>query len=1245
MACVFRSSPLDHPGTQLASLLRQCADILTPEQIDDLLTSQRLLRKTPQPGVLQRLRKSFINFIGYIRTTEPDRTVQDLIQALRDLDLNNVALVLEEGIPEAPPYSVPISSTLASSSISVSSSSGSSSSNVIERGVLLVPLQAPAITRILPSQIRQILKKMVGQPWPNSFIYQPYFGEQAEAFGNRVGLVIAQPHPPSYSLTTLPLPGKPLADSVKNFSKSDHSKPQFPNVLVTTSSVPPDDQDLQNRLWDLCLRDLTSTFPTNPQTAFRLFRSTRDFCTFHTGFFGLWKEGKDFNRCLREGDLAVDSSVERRSSLYFCRQDISSDTAPRSLGGGIVALSFGSVIIISRDWPAFEEGSKVSIIRVHDENQLELCHGYYPTELSEVVRLYQKALHQEAESALYDWAFYLVSVRKELTYLNLATWFEIDAGVELHSYSCNSLQAVIRATSAWPDLVIESDKDHLIKDIQVTPRYISFPSLPSSHSNSMQLAGFPLLLSGEKEQLRSAGVFSAKDLLVRFHSEPETLAHISSLFKNLDHLGIWHLESGESFEANTLNNIFYINQFMLNPDPDYFERESENHDIISVTYSSRSREYPTISGSTPLFQTQIPERSIAFMQVFAITHSHVLLGLRFDQDLSYLPQHVCNWVQLQSIIEQKLENREFVLILSAQPGQELKLKELFAHIQFELASQWPLKNLKLRGIIADSNTVHLVSQPRKSVRRSIVASPLKPVIQKATLKEDTLRSLVFEIRGSNLISVDEISLEGLALSTHQLETFCHSKLKFRLFDPYVVLTREIQIRLHISKLPEKLIPLITVLSPAISSSMDYLKGHSSGSSRAALSTNFNSIVFDAAGGDQIDQLRNALTLFGHLIDTPYPNFQLTPLHLAALNGRVSAIELLIAKGSQAIDTSDSEGRTPIYLAATRGHAEVIETLVRLGTQALDTPDRGGTPPIFRAALNGDLTTIQVLVRSGCQIDSLNRFGRNPIHAAAEKGSVEAINTLARLAHEYPRQTRAFFNFLDAADVFGCTPSFRAYMLGQVAAIETLIRLGSKTIDTPDKDGLNILHHAAKNGSTTVVETLCRLRSHAVDTTDNEGKTPLIYAASNGHVNVIEILVQFGSQAINTPSKEGWTPMHFAANRGPILVTHEKGSEPAQKSSKDQIQASVIEKLASFGGAIDPINNEGRSPLFLALQKNFLRCVTVLKALGASCSISTEGFHDHMRQGLGMIVSEEEVAEIRSRVYFNRSMTQGLLYIL
>ena len=68
--------------------------------------------------------------------------------------------------------------------------------------------------------------------------------------------------------------------------------------------------------------------------------------------------------------------------------------------------------------------------------------------------------------------------------------------------------------------------------------------------------------------------------------------------------------------------------------------------------------------------------------------------------------------------------------------------------------------------------------------------------------------------------------------------------------------------------------------------------------------------------------------------------------------------------------------------------------------------------------------------------------------------------------------------------------------GHTQTIETLVRLGSTSLDTPDRRGWTPLHQAAYVCSFSAIEALVRLGSRAINALNNDGQTPLYCALLN-----------------------------------------------------------------------------------------------------------------------------------------------------
>mgnify|MGYP003386946995 CR=1 FL=1 len=155
----------------------------------------------------------------------------------------------------------------------------------------------------------------------------------------------------------------------------------------------------------------------------------------------------------------------------------------------------------------------------------------------------------------------------------------------------------------------------------------------------------------------------------------------------------------------------------------------------------------------------------------------------------------------------------------------------------------------------------------------------------------------------------------------------------------------------------------------------------------------------------------------------------TVMHEAAQRGRATMIELLVKKGSTAIDTLNNANRTPMFLAAEKGHALTIEMLVQMGSQTIDSPNEGyNWTPMHTAALNGHVSVIEMLVRLGStSIDTSTGRGWTPMHAAASRGHISVIETLIQLGS----------TSIDTLDMRGESPLYIALMREKWECVEVL----------------------------------------------------------------------------------------------------------------------------------------------------------------------------------------------------------------
>ena len=164
--------------------------------------------------------------------------------------------------------------------------------------------------------------------------------------------------------------------------------------------------------------------------------------------------------------------------------------------------------------------------------------------------------------------------------------------------------------------------------------------------------------------------------------------------------------------------------------------------------------------------------------------------------------------------------------------------------------------------------------------------------------------------------------------------------------------------------------------------------------------------------------------------------QATPLHWAALESRLEAVQLLLQRGAK-IEATDKTGYTPLTTAcaALLGNAartgvrqQVIEYLLEQGAD----PDSDGGWAL-NCAINArrpDMVQLLLDHGAGASIDLLD--GYTALHAAAEEGDCEVISLLLARGAK-----------VNEADKWGATPLHQAAENGQRRAAELLIANGAK----------------------------------------------------------------------------------------------------------------------------------------------------------------------------------------------------------
>lgn len=260
---------------------------------------------------------------------------------------------------------------------------------------------------------------------------------------------------------------------------------------------------------------------------------------------------------------------------------------------------------------------------------------------------------------------------------------------------------------------------------------------------------------------------------------------------------------------------------------------------------------------------------------------------------------------------------------------------------------------------------------------------------------------------------------------------------------------------------------------------------------------------------------------------------LTPLHYATmLQSSYQTMELLLRSGADP-DAASSDGTTPVHIAALNGNVEQLEIL--LGPLGNGDPNgqrhgKGGATPLYCAAFQGHVDAATSLLKYGALVDLYKEGGFTPLFVAAEQNQVPMVKLL--LAAHADVNTR---------DYRKATPLFIACVSNHVEVVRVLVSHPNLVVDyNGASGGITATYISAELGRTECLKLLMTARPAPQPNKPNKfGATALHIACENGHTDAAKVLLCNGWDrhvAVMGPRK--WlTPAYFAAQNGHWTTLH------------------------------------------------------------------------------------------------------------
>jgi len=128
---------------------------------------------------------------------------------------------------------------------------------------------------------------------------------------------------------------------------------------------------------------------------------------------------------------------------------------------------------------------------------------------------------------------------------------------------------------------------------------------------------------------------------------------------------------------------------------------------------------------------------------------------------------------------------------------------------------------------------------------------------------------------------------------------------------------------------------------------------------------------------------------------PYGDYNWTPLHYAAWNGRVEIVEYLVNNTNVDINVQTSDGCTALYLATQKDHEKIVEILLSRNADT-ELKLKGQWTPLLKAAYDKKWRLCELLVRAGANVNAKFNNGDSVLSRVILSEHVPTIKLL--LAH-------------------------------------------------------------------------------------------------------------------------------------------------------------------------------------------------------------------------------------------------------
>jgi len=337
----------------------------------------------------------------------------------------------------------------------------------------------------------------------------------------------------------------------------------------------------------------------------------------------------------------------------------------------------------------------------------------------------------------------------------------------------------------------------------------------------------------------------------------------------------------------------------------------------------------------------------------------------------------------------------------------------------------------------------------------------------------------------------------------------------------------------------------------------------------------------------------------------------TPLYYSVINQDLNVAEYLLHNKANP-DIPDKENQqTPLHMAAIQGNLPLVTLLVKQGASVNAKNIYSQTPlALVDPTTETRVEIIKYLLEHGAELNMKGNHYKTPLlHKAVDSKNMPLVHYLIEEAGAD----------VDARDIHNETPLIKAISHSQFLIAHYLLELGAN-VDAADNSGCTALSNAAELGDSeenlAFIKYLIEVRGAEINpkkTHPNDracGTPALCTAAKGGHLKVVAYLFEHGAE-VNFAGENQNTALHLAAKNGHLAVVHYLIEEAKAKTNLTNAEKKSAAQVAADGAADSGADERAKA---VAAYFNQLKTKQTQQDVGALLKIGAFSHADHKAPG-------------------------------